>query len=200
MRFPTNGRRKALPLGLIGAVVVLVAAAAAAWQFGLVPGALMRSDAAGAAAHSTVLPPPVSGSSVTGGAGGPEPHSVQSTSVPLISVPPPSTPGLPGAGSPAGVGPASQVDGAAPAASAAPASANPLVVTVREDSWIELRPAKGAPLIARLVKGGSTETFDLSGPATLVVGKPDAVSVTLRGQALALPPVPGKTISRVTLK
>ena len=75
-----------------------------------------------------------------------------------------------------------------------------LVVAVREDSWIEVRRAKGAPLISRLVKGGTTESFEITEPVTLVVGKPGAVSATLRGAAVELPPVAGSTVSRVNLK
>jgi cytoskeleton protein RodZ len=63
-----------------------------------------------------------------------------------------------------------------------------------------VRRAKGAPLIARLVKGGSTESFEITEPVTLVVGKPSAVSATLRGAAVELPPVAGSAVSRVNLK
>jgi cytoskeleton protein RodZ len=81
------------------------------------------------------------------------------------------------------------------------AGANTLVLNVREDSWIEVRPsAGGRPLISRLVKGGSTESVELSGPATLVVGAPGGVSATLRGADVALPQQPGRTIARVALK
>ncbi|MEW6319323.1 MAG: DUF4115 domain-containing protein, partial [Pseudomonadota bacterium] len=75
-----------------------------------------------------------------------------------------------------------------------------LVLTVREDSWIEVRPQGGKALISRLVRAGSTETVEVPGTATLVVGNPAGVSATLRGATVALPAVPGKTISRVTLK
>ena len=90
---------------------------------------------------------------------------------------------------------------AAPAAAApAAAGASTLVLNVREDSWIEVRPKGGKALISRLVRAGSTETIEVPGTATLVVGNPAGVSATLGGAAVALPPVPGKTISRVTLK
>jgi cytoskeleton protein RodZ len=74
------------------------------------------------------------------------------------------------------------------------------VLNVREDSWIEVKPQGGKALISRLVRAGSTETIEVPGTATLVVGNPTAVTATLRGAAVALPPVPGKTISRVTIK
>jgi len=207
VRFPTSGKRSGLPLGPIAVALLVVAAAAGAWQFGLLPAGLLHGGApsaagpaaAGSQASVTVLPTPV-----TGAAGEPmettlikpgeELKPTPSTSVPLISVPPPAgAAATPGSGSPAGVAPAMPV-------AAAAAGANALVVEVREDSWIEVRRAKGAPLIARLVKGGSTETFDVTEPVTLVVGKPSAVSATLRGAAVELPPVTGSSVSRVNLK
>lgn len=202
VRFPTHGKRTPLPLVPIAVVVVVIAAAAAAWHFGLIPGSLLRGSDAPAASSApsavlqpnvSVLPAPVA--SAPGAAAPATPalggNSLQNPSVPLISVPPPSSTA---AGSPAaGVAPA-------PQAAAAASGANALVVTVREDSWIEVRRAKGAPLIARLVKGGTTETFEITEPVTLVVGKPAAVGVTLRGAPLELPPVAGSTVSRVNLK
>lgn len=104
---------------------------------------------------------------------------------------------------PAGTAPAAALvpAPAAPAAAAPAAGANALVLNVREDSWIEVRPAKGGrPLISRLVKAGSTETIEVTEPVNLVVGAPTGVSATLRGAAVALPQSPGKTISRVSLK
>jgi cytoskeleton protein RodZ len=227
VRFPTNGKRTPLPLGLIVSAVVLGVAAVGAWQFGLIPGSLLHSGspaagspaasspaantgaASGAQGNVTLLPPSVVADTARKSADGQmettvvktdqELKSLQDTSVPLISVPPPTmvSAGAPAAGSPAGVAPTPA--GVGPAA-AAPASANALVIAVREDSWIEVRRAKGAPLLSRLVKGGSTETVDVTEPVTLIVGKPGAVEATLRGAAVALPPVAGSTVSRVNLK
>ncbi|MTV55136.1 DUF4115 domain-containing protein, partial [Pseudoduganella buxea] len=80
------------------------------------------------------------------------------------------------------------------------AGANALVLQVNEDSWIEIRRPGAKPLISRLVKAGSTETFEIDRQSTLVVGKPDAVRATLRGQPLDLPKIPNGTIARVTVK
>jgi cytoskeleton protein RodZ len=195
VRFPSHGKRASLPLAPIGAVVVLAAAAFAAWHFGLIPHGLMHSD--GAAAPAATAPAagtaPQSNVAAPGApaAGGVEINSLQNPSVPLISVPPPSSTTAGGAA--AGAAPAS------PGPTAA-AGANALVITVREDSWIELKRAKGAPLISRIVKGGTTESFDITEPVTLVVGKPGAVSATLRGAAVELPQGAAGAISRVNLK
>lgn len=205
VRFPTHGKRTPVPVVPIAAVVLVIAAAAAAWQFDLVPALLARGDAPAASSPaSAVLQPNVSvlPAPVTPGAApaapastGVEVNALQNPSVPLISVPPPSSTA---AGSPsAGVAPAAP---AATTAAPAAAGANALVITVREDSWIEVRRAQGAPLIARLVRGGTTQAFEITEPVTLIVGKPGAVSATLRGTAVELPPVPGSAVSRVNLK
>ena len=212
-RFPTHGRRSSLPLGWIAAVVVVAAAAGAAWNFGLIK--LPGSDAtAGSDAVPTVP--------ADGAATGAVPDTGHDPAVPLISVPaqgdansaapanapataPANAPTNAPATAPAGnaaTPPAGNVPAApaTPATTAPAAGANTLVLSVREDSWIEVRPQGGRALISRLVKAGSTETVDVPGTATLVVGNPNGVTATLRGAAVALPPVPGKTISRVTIK
>ena len=206
VRFPSHGKRAVLPLVPIIAALVVAVVAASAWHFGLIPHSLVRADGAAsqsatpAAAMTGVVQPnlPATIAAVpASGAPAIEINSLQNPSVPLISVPPPSAttaggtaPGLPGL-------PGLPI---APATAAA-SGANALVVTVREDSWVEVRRAKGAPLIARVVKGGATEAFDMTEPVTLVVGKPGVVSATLRGAAVELPPpAAGSAISRVNLK
>lgn len=222
-KFPLHGKRSSLPLGWIAGVVVVVAAGAAAWHFGMIPSqrgeqaVVVTAPAANGAAPETA-------STGTGSAV----DTLQNPSVPLISVPSPNSapaagsntatapapgpvvnvPGTSATGAPPTAVPAPPaspaVTQAAPAvAAAAPAAAgaNALVLNVREDSWIEVRPSRGgAPLISRLVKGGSTETVNVDQPVRVIVGNPGGVSATLRGSAVALPAVPGKTLARVNLQ
>lgn len=227
-RFPLHGKRSSLPLGWIAGVVVVVAAGAAAWHFGLIPSqhggdqATLATPAVNGAANgvaSGAAPETVNGSSV---------ETLQNPSVPLISVPSADGAAAPAAAAPAAAAPGpvvnvpgtgatgappatvpaapanpvvTQAPAAAAAAQPAATGANALVLNVREDSWIEVRPAKGgAALISRLVKGGSTETVNVDQPVRVVVGNPGGVSATLRGNAVALPPVPGKTLARVNLQ
>ncbi|UUZ47798.1 hypothetical protein LP420_32480 [Massilia sp. B-10] len=103
---------------------------------------------------ASLLPPVTTGVAAEAAAKPADPlPPVISNAVPLISVPPPSTPSssAPGAGSPSGIAPVMPVapaavvaaPQAATAAPAAAASSNALVLTVREDSWIEVRREKG---------------------------------------------------------
>ena len=230
-RFPMGGKRNRLPLGWIAAVVVVAGAAVAAWQMGLIPNlqrdggtgeaTLLDNPAAGVVAPGAHAP----GTPTTGAQQG-----LINPSVPLISVPAPAAEGTqpaapagnpsttapaptaPATATPPAAGaPGAAAPGATPAPTVSPAAvpvtavvaagANTLVLNVREDSWVEVRPsAGGRPLISRLVKAGSTESVELTGPATLVVGAPGGVSATLRGAEVALPQQPGKTIARVALK
>ncbi|MFJ1469160.1 helix-turn-helix domain-containing protein [Massilia orientalis] len=223
-KFPSHGKRSSLPLGMIaGAVVVVVAAAAAAWHFGFVPGGQHAETG------TTVATPAATGAS-TEAANGSSVEVLQNPAVPLISVPGPSasasapaTTAAPGAvvnvpgttatgappttvptapaAAPGATSPATPAPAATAPAAPAAAGANALVLNVREDSWIEVRPAKGgAPLFSRLVKAGSTETVNVEQPVRVTVGNPGGVTAMLRGTAVALPPVPGKTLSRVNLQ
>jgi cytoskeleton protein RodZ len=218
-KFPSHGKRS-LPLGWIAGVVVLAAAAGAAWHFGLIPTA-QHADTAAVSASA-----PATGGASTEAANGSSTETLQNPAVPLISVPGPAsapadgaaanapaaaapgpvvnTPATTATGAPPTTlpaAPANPVTAANPAAATtAPAAAGTLVLTVRSDAWIEVKPAKGAPLIKRLVKAGSTETLTIDQPVRVIVGNPEGVSASLRGAPVALPLVPGKTYSLVNLQ
>ena len=211
-RFPSMTQRSSnqTPLWIAGAVAVVVAAAFGAYKLGYVPASLVSSHAEKETAHADVGPVETTlikpGQDLT---------PVQTPSVPLISVPPPpgndtqtGAPASAAASAPAAAVPPAAALATTPAAAAAvtpPAAAaavgaNALVLKVEQDSWVEIRRPGSTPLISRMVKAGSTETFDITGPATLVVGKPGVVQATLRGAKLELPTVAGGTISRVSIK
>ena len=207
-RFPSMTQRSSnqTPLWIAGAVAVVVAAAFGAYKLGYVPASLLSSHAEKETAHAEVGPVETTlikpGQDLT---------PVQTPSVPLISVPPPQgndtqtgAPAANAASAPAAAVAPTATPTVTPAAAAAPAAAavgaNALVLKVEQDSWVEIRRPGASPLISRMVKAGSTETFDITGPATLVVGKPGVVQATLRGAKLDLPTVAGGTISRVSIK
>ncbi|WP_366523245.1 helix-turn-helix domain-containing protein [Janthinobacterium sp.] len=205
-RFPSMTQRSSnqTPLWIAGAVAVVVAAAFGAYKLGYVPASLVSSHAEKETAHADVGPVETTlikpGQDLT---------PVQTPSVPLISVPPPpgndTQTGAPASAAASAPAAAPAVEPATTAAVTPPAAAvavgaNTLVLKVEQDSWVEIRRPGSTPLISRMVKAGSTETFDIAGPATLVVGKPGAVQATLRGAKLDLPTVAGGTISRVSIK
>jgi cytoskeleton protein RodZ len=192
VRFPSHGKRSALPLGIIaGAAVAVLAIAGIAYKFDAFPGMHHAPAVASTTPNAPLTAPGVAST------------ELQSTSVPLISVPPPSSTSTGGGSmSPAGV-PAATIatPATAPAAAAPAVGSNALVLVVKQDVWLQVRKASGGkPLISRMVKGGTTETFDVSEPVNLTVGKPDAVDATFRGQPVALPLSPGKTYARVAVK
>ena len=202
-RFPSMTQRSSHSgMWIAGAVAVVAAAAFGAYKMGYVPETLFAHgdketvhSGVTAPVETTLIKP------------GQDLSPVQTPSVPLISVPPPAgdTGAANGTGTPAPVTAAAPAAVPAPAAetpAAAPAvaSANALVLKVEQDSWLEIRRPGSTPLISRLVKAGSTETFDITGPAVLVVGKPEAVQASLRGARLELPRIAGGTIARVNIK
>ena len=211
-RFPSNGKRSSkMPLVVIGGVILLVAAVAGAWQAGIIPSSLVARSAPAAAAGAadavlTPLPQPVQDGALNAPAAVPaEAHPpVINNSVPLISVPPVTQPGAQPANqpgiAPAGTAPAPPGAALAPAATAS-AAQDALVLSVRESSWIEVRPAKkGRPLFSGMVKAGTIETVTVKEPVVLIVGKPAAVSATLRGAPVAMPASPGGRVARVNLQ
>lgn len=192
VRFPSMTQRSLISRGWFIAAVLLLALLLGAYKMGFFA-LLAPTDKAGA----TLIKP---GSPMA---------PLQSKSVPLISVPPvvgsvAAAPPVAGFVARAPVvpviAPAAPVASASVNAPVASASANALVLTVRQDSWIELRRSGAAPLIARIVKAGSTETFDITNPVQLVVGNTAGVAATLRGAPLALTPGSGGAISRMTIQ
>jgi len=220
-RFPSMTGRSSGPAGwLVGlaAVVVVGGAAAYAYQSGMIPASLFErkeeetkpAEATTAPIDTTLVKP------------GQETTALQTQNVPLISVPPqggeqaatptaaeaaPAPTPVPAAVAPAPV-PAPAPVAVAPAPAPTPAPVAPaaagaghqLVLKVNEDSWVEIRRPGTTSLISRVVKAGSTETFDIKDPALLIVGKPGGVEATLGGAPLSLPLIPGGTISRVNIK
>jgi cytoskeleton protein RodZ len=218
-RFPSNGKRPSkFPYGLVAVAVLLAGGAGAAWQFGLIPATLLgraapaASVATGPEGAVTVLPQPLQTQSVPSVGAAPADAKpadalppVISNAVPLISVPPPSNPNAGMGAAPVvttapGVAPA-QATPATPATPATAAAPNALILSVRENSWIEVRPLKkGRPLFSGMVKAGTIETITVAEPATLIVGNPGAVDATLRGKIVPLAAMPGGRVARIPLQ
>jgi len=141
------------------------------------------------------VPPVDGGSAANPVAGVAPPPAPAAAPVAPVNAPAPTV-----AGQPATVAtPAAAPVATAPAAAAA-VTGTALVLKVNEDSWVEIRRPGAAPLVARVIKAGSTETFDIKNPSMLIVGKPSGVQATLGGAPLALPQIAGGTIARVNVK
>lgn len=75
-----------------------------------------------------------------------------------------------------------------------------LVLKLREDSWVEIRRANNSVLISRLMKAGSTESFELTGPLSLTLGNAAGVDASLRGAPLDLRTGTKSNVARLKLK
>ncbi len=198
-RFPSLTQRSSRSKGwIVAAGMVVAAAALGAYKLGFIsPSLLLRVDKAGntSLTPAALLAPGSAPQDTALAKPGQEVVPLQSPltptapSVPLISVPP----------SAASARAAAAPDVVAPAATV-PSASNVLVLVAHEDSWVELRRVGATPLIARIVKAGSTETFKVTEPMLLIVGKPAGVEVSLRGAPLELPPAADGKSTRVNIK
>lgn len=75
-----------------------------------------------------------------------------------------------------------------------------LRLTFREDSWVEIRRNDKTTMISRLLKAGTTESFDITEPVTLVIGNAAGVDASLRGSKLDLQSANNSNVARVSLK
>jgi cytoskeleton protein RodZ len=213
-RFPSMTESRSKPKRWIagGAVVLVLVAAAAAWQSGIVSTDMFhRSGGTETAAvpsqpgtETTALPAPnvplvqPTTPTATTPAAEATPPVTAPAPVPAATEPPATAAATTPA--PAAVTPATATPAPAATPAAPSATGNALVLTVTQDSWIEVKRPGAKSLISRLVKAGSTETVEIDRQSTLVVGNPDGVRATLRGQPLDLPKIPNGTISRVPVK
>ncbi|WP_050477230.1 RodZ domain-containing protein [Herbaspirillum rhizosphaerae] len=74
-----------------------------------------------------------------------------------------------------------------------------LRLTFREDSWVEIRRNDKTTIISRLLKAGTSESFDITEPVTLVIGNAAGVDASLRGSKLDLQAT-GNNVARLSLK
>lgn len=77
---------------------------------------------------------------------------------------------------------------------------NPLVLNIQEDSWVEIKRADNTPVISKMIKAGSVETFEVSEPLTLTIGNISGVEASLRGAPIALASAATGNVARVLIK
>jgi cytoskeleton protein RodZ len=106
----------------------------------------------------------------------------------------------------AGVAAPSPVTPGAPTATTASTSAstvqssNALVLSMRQDSWVEVRRADNTTITSRVMRAGSTETFELTGPLSVTVGNASGVNATVRGAPLDLAATTRNNVARISIK
>lgn len=120
---------------------------------------------------------------------------------PVLAPTPTPTPTPVSVAAPAGLpvaAPQSKV--AIPATAVSVNSKDALAIKVREDSWVEIKRADNSIVLSRLLKAGSSEVVEVSGPVSMVIGNAAGVDVTLRGTLIDI--VAGNTsnVARLNLK
>lgn len=89
-----------------------------------------------------------------------------------------------------------------PSAAVLPKSANsvPWVFAASAESWLELRDAQNSVVWSGVLKAGETARIESPLPVRVVVGRAQAVSVTLRGAAFDLKPHTQVAVARFEVK
>ncbi|HKX94306.1 MAG TPA: helix-turn-helix domain-containing protein [Methylibium sp.] len=88
----------------------------------------------------------------------------------------------------------------APAASASAPTAALLVLRASEESWIEVRDARGELLLSRTLAAGEAAGLDGSPPLRLVIGNASATEVQFRGQPVSLGAPARDNVARLELR
>lgn len=80
------------------------------------------------------------------------------------------------------------------------ANANPLVLSVKDASWIEVKDAKGIKLLSRHVLAGEMISLDGVAPLRVLVGNATGVQLNYRGQPVDLVASTRNNVARLELK
>jgi cytoskeleton protein RodZ len=184
-----TGERSRWPVyaGVVGTLV----AALAAYEFGFnSPATDGQAEDAKAAADTSALAPPQSGSV---------------TSSPLTAADAASSSAAPPAPTDAAVGttaaaPTLADSGAAQPQPAASEATRALHFRFDEESWVEVRDAEGKVIFTKLNQAGTEERVVGAPPLRLVVGNARGVRLTADDQPVDLAPHTGASVARLTLK
>lgn len=114
-----------------------------------------------------------------------------------------STPTVPAGTQPAvepAATPQSSADPTPPETVAVAATAALLQIKAVDESWIEVVDGKGASQVQRMLKAGDVLDFSASPPYSIVIGRSDAVEVTVRGQPFDITPFARNSVARFQVK
>ena len=189
-----------LPLGavrpMVWAALVLMLAAVAVY---FMPPGLFNRIAAPTVSVATVATPPALPAAAIAPVVAPVPAAAASEAAPLASAAAPA--GMASAATTAGetvfsAPPVSAAGGAA--ADAAPAGL--VQLRTSEASWIDVRDARGTPLLSRTVMPGESVSLDGALPIRLTIGNAAATQLGFRGQSVELGDRTRDNVARVELR
>lgn len=89
---------------------------------------------------------------------------------------------------------------AAAGASADARDAALLRIEATGESWVEVVDGKGVSQVQRMLKAGDSLEFSAAPPYSVVVGRADAVQVTVRGQSFDVMPLARNSVARFQVK
>lgn len=131
-----------------------------------------------------------------------EPAAQPAVAEPVPSAAPASTSTVPVTGSPVAVPAlvASAPSVATPSAATPAAGASLMTLTASGESWVEVVNGRGETVLQRMLKAGDSVDFSSAPPYAVVVGRADAVQVSVRGQPLDITPYARNSVARFEVK
>ena len=193
----------ARPVPLIVAALLVAALAVYFWPSappvasgdGLMPPSASEGPGAGEPPVAQAPVEPASAPAVT------EPAAQPAVAEPVPSAAPASTSTVPATASPVAVpAPVASVPSAATPAAASPAAGSLMTLTATGESWVEVVNGRGETVLQRMLKAGDSVDFSSAPPYAVVVGRADAVQVSVRGQPLDITPYARNSVARFEVK
>lgn len=131
-----------------------------------------------------------------------EPAAQPAVAEPVPSAAPASTSTVPATASPVAVPApvASAPSVATPSAATPAAGASLMTLTASGESWVEVVNGRGETVLQRMLKAGDSVDFSSAPPYAVVVGRADAVQVSVRGQPLDITPYARNSVARFEVK
>lgn len=131
-----------------------------------------------------------------------EPAVQPAVAEPVSSAAPASTSSVPATASPVAVtAPVASVPSTATPSAATPAAgASLMTLTASGESWVEVVNGRGETVLQRMLKAGDSVDFSSAPPYAVVVGRADAVQVSVRGQPLDITPYARNSVARFEVK
>lgn len=194
----------ARPVPLIVAALLVAALAVYFWPSappvasgdGLMPPSASEGPGAGEPTVAQAPVEPASAPAVT------EPAAQPAVAEPVPSAAPASTSTVPATASPVAVpAPVASASSMATPSAAMPAAGGSLMtLTASGESWVEVVNGRGETVLQRMLKAGDSVDFSSAPPYAVVVGRADAVQVSVRGQPLDITPYARNSVARFEVK